>query len=162
MIISRASWWVCAMKTVSSVNMSSRTRTFLVFFADLNWFELNRFTAGLLCIHTPQGQAYRKKNSVEARTRPCFTPSPISNGSDCSAQKLTDSLILYAKRDQGTLFSEGCSITLPCSQRQRILWSRQILSIGYILFNAFLLYLFQGEDHIRGSSVCAEPTLCLR
>ena len=68
-IISYASWWLCAMKAASSANMGSCARRFLIFFTGLNetgieqvyfWSTLYPFSLGGIseCFR----QHHRKKN----------------------------------------------------------------------------------------------------
>ena len=52
-IIFRATCWLRARKLILSANMSSRTRIFLAFLAELYLMPLNKLVPGLVCIYTP-------------------------------------------------------------------------------------------------------------
>ena len=82
MIISCASWWLCAMKAVSWANMSSRTRIFLIFLADLNLLVLNRYPFFLGRLSEEIRQDYGKKNWGKCRGKytavsPCYQPHMV-------------------------------------------------------------------------------------
>ena len=93
---------LCVTKKVSSANMSLRTRTYLVIFAELNLITLNKLAPGLLPTSTPWVELVKAldkaierkiKNSVGTGIQLCFPPFPTLNGSE-SSLKLTNSFIL--------------------------------------------------------------------
>ena len=151
--------------------MSSRTRTFLVFLVDINWLPLNRFDPGTPLYSSLGGirkglrQDHRKKNREHCGGRE-HNPVSLRSKSQMVSRVLLLSWLMPSFRTSPTKWSVYPSFrkmfhSASCSQRRGILRSRQKSWREVYSVQCTFLYLWQEEDHVRGSSVCAESTLGL-
>ena len=129
--------------SITSANMNSCTKRLLIFLADLNWLQLNRFSPPpvyslsilLECNQwRHQTRPYKEKlrtvweqehSFVSLQSQPHMVPRVLF--------KLNDAFILVYKADMsltkwsGHLVSVGCSITFSCSLLKAFVKSTNML-----------------------------------